>query len=295
MSPAAAEVGRHPFAFAVAVVKSFFRNQGLLLAGAIAYYALLSAVPLLILAIVVLSPLLATGELLEALSRYLEWAVPSQSRAVLADVQSVLDDRAAIGSLLFVTLLFFSSLAFSVMEKALVVIFGHRPGCRDRHFLISAVLPYCFVLVLGIGLLVLSGTVAALEALAGEQVRWLGREWSLAGFSGALLYLGGFLFEAMLFAGLYLVLPAGGVKVSHACLGGLAAAVLWEFLRHGLAWYFVRISKVGVVYGSLATAVVILLSLEIAATVFLLGAQVIAEYERLGGSMPNPAPAGDSP
>ena len=79
MSPAAAEVGRHPFAFAVAVVKSFFRNQGLLLAGAIAYYALLSAVPLLILAVVVLSPLPATGELLEALSRYLEWAVPSQS------------------------------------------------------------------------------------------------------------------------------------------------------------------------------------------------------------------------
>jgi uncharacterized BrkB/YihY/UPF0761 family membrane protein len=36
-----------------------------------------------------------------------------------------------------------------------------------------------------------------------------------------------------------------------------------------------------VVYGSLTTAVVVLFSMELAATVLLLGAQVIAEYERL--------------
>ena len=35
------------------------------------------------------------------------------------------------------------------------------------------------------------------------------------------------------------------------------------------------------VYGSLTTAIVVLLSLEIAATLVLLGAQVIANYERL--------------
>jgi uncharacterized BrkB/YihY/UPF0761 family membrane protein len=36
------------------------------------------------------------------------------------------------------------------------------------------------------------------------------------------------------------------------------------------------------VYGSLTTAIVVLLSLEIAATLLLLGAQVISEYERIG-------------
>ena len=38
---------------------------------------------------------------------------------------------------------------------------------------------------------------------------------------------------------------------------------------------------VGVVYGSLATTIIGLLSLEIASIILLLGAQVIAEYERL--------------
>ena len=45
-------------------------------------------------------------------------------------------------------------------------------------------------------------------------------------------------------------------------------------------WYFSTLSQIKVVYGSLTTAIVVLLSLEIAALVLLLGAQVIAEYER---------------
>ncbi|MDP3229538.1 MAG: ribonuclease R, partial [Acidovorax sp.] len=50
------------------------------------------------------------------------------------------------------------------------------------------------------------------------------------------------------------------------------------------------LSQVNVVYGSLTTAIVVLLSLEIAATLLLLGAQVISEYERID-KPPEPAPA----
>jgi uncharacterized BrkB/YihY/UPF0761 family membrane protein len=38
---------------------------------------------------------------------------------------------------------------------------------------------------------------------------------------------------------------------------------------------------VNVVYGTLATAIVALLTFEVAAIILLLGAQVIAEYERV--------------
>jgi hypothetical protein len=53
-------------------------------------------------------------------------------------------------------------------------------------------------------------------------------------------------------------------------------------LHHILIWYFATLSNASVVYGSLNTAVVVLFSLELAATV-LLWAQVIADYERLQG------------
>jgi len=61
----------------------------------------------------------------------------------------------------------------------------------------------------------------------------------------------------------------------------MTATVLWEVTRHVLVWYFATLSQVNLVYGSLTTAIVVLLSLEIGATLLLFGAQVISEYERL--------------
>ena len=60
----AAHVLKHPAAFVLQTLRAFRANQGLLLAGAVAYYALLSIVPLLILTVIVLSRLIDQGELL---------------------------------------------------------------------------------------------------------------------------------------------------------------------------------------------------------------------------------------
>lgn len=118
---------RAPVAFAWRTLKSFGNNQGVLLAGAVAYYALLSLVPLLILTVIGLSRLVEQGEILGALGRYLEWLVPSQSRAVLADVADFLDNRVTIGVVLLATMLFFSSLTTAVvalfaMEVAAIIL-----------------------------------------------------------------------------------------------------------------------------------------------------------------------------
>ena len=61
----------HPRAFAWRVLCGFRANQGLLLAGAVAYYALLSIVPLLILSVIALSHVIPEHELLSTIGRYL--------------------------------------------------------------------------------------------------------------------------------------------------------------------------------------------------------------------------------
>src|SRR5215216_2570589 len=71
---------RRVSAFVLRVLISFRANQGLLLAGAVAYYALLSIVPLLILSVIALSHVIDPRELLTTLGRYLEWLVPGQSK-----------------------------------------------------------------------------------------------------------------------------------------------------------------------------------------------------------------------
>ncbi len=140
----AAYIAQHPAAFALQVIRGFRANQGLLLAGAVAYYALLSMVPLLILTVIALSHVIDQGELLATLGRYMEWLMPGQSTAIVGQLATFLDHRDVIGWVLLVTMIFFSSLAFTVLENAMSVIFLHRVAVRRRHFLISAVMPYLY-------------------------------------------------------------------------------------------------------------------------------------------------------
>jgi membrane protein len=272
----------HPLDFLVQVLKCFRANQGLLLAGAVAYYALLSILPFLMLVVVVLSHFIKEGELLETLRRYLELLVPGQSGPIVTEVAHFLDNRDVIGWLLGATMLFFSSLAFTVLENAMSVIFVHRVRIRRRHFLISAVLPYLYVLALGAGVMLVTLVAGALQVMEREYVVLFGHTWSLHGVSGTLLYLLGLVGEILVVTSIYLVMPVGRLSPSHALVGGVTAALLWEAARHVLVWYFSTLSQVNLVYGSMATAIVVMFSLEIGATLLLFGAQVIAEYERAG-------------
>src|SRR5512143_1819140 len=140
INPRITYVLRNPLTFALQVLKAFRANQGLLLAGAVAYYALLSIVPLLILTAIALSHFVDQAELLRTLGRYLEWLVPGQSKIIVAELANFLAHRDVIGWVLLATMLFFSSLAFTVLENAMSVIYLHRVVARRRHFLTSALI-----------------------------------------------------------------------------------------------------------------------------------------------------------
>jgi len=279
---ALAYVAHHPWDFTVQCLKGFRANQGLLLAGAVAYYSLLSILPLLMLAVVALSHVIDQQELLTTVGRYLNWLVPGQSKPIVAEVGQFLEHRDLVGGVLLVSMLFFSSLAFTVLENSMCVIFKHRVAIRRRHFMISAIMPYCYILSLGVGMLLVTLVAGSLQVLGEESVQLLGHSWSLHGVSGALLYLLGLAGEVLVLSSIYLVMPVGRLSLSHALIGGVTAALLWEVARRILVWYFSTLSQVSVVYGSMTTAIVVMFSLEIGATLLLFGAQVISEFERVG-------------
>lgn len=273
---------RHPAAFALAVIKQFRANQGLLLAGAVAYYALLSLVPLLILVVLALTQIFDEAQVLGTIGAGLEFVVPGQSEALVGELRTFLEHRDVVGWLLLVLMLFFSSLAFAVLESAMSVIFFHRVTVRRRHFLISAVMPYLFMMALAVGLLIVTIVSGAINQLGTRSLVILGHPYLLDLFSSRLLYALGVAGEVFLLTAIYLVMPVGRLSLRHALIGGMAATLLWEITRHLLVWYYSTISQIQLVYGSLTTSIAVLLSVEIGAIVLLLGAQVIAEYERIG-------------
>lgn len=271
-----------PWQFTKQVIAGFRANQGFLLAGAVAYYTLLSIVPMFALILVVLSQIQESAELVDTLRTYLMLVVPNQAEILSNQMSQFLQNWKVIGFIGFVILLFFSSFAFTVLENAMSVIFFHRVAIKRRHFLISAVIPFCYILFAAAGLLIVSAVSGSLHSLDTRSILVMGQVWSLSSIEAILVYIFGIVGEVLLLTSLYLVMPVGHLALRHALIGGITATVLWEITRHILVWYFSTLSLVNVVYGTFATVIIILLSLEAAAIILLLGAQVIAEYERIG-------------
>lgn len=259
------------------VLSDFLANKGLLLASAVSYNTLLSLVPLFALLLVILSHVYDERRLTHLLLHEFGALMPGHTELLSHQVESFLANRDVVGWVGFFVLLFFSSWAFRSLQDAFAVIFAHRQG--ERRIWISAAIPYAFILVIGIALLLEAVLVTLLEEVSKSRLELLDRQLTGAELSSAVIYVFGFLGLAVLFTAIYLFIPIAKVPLRHAAIGGLVAAILWEMVRNFLVWWFSNISLVNVVYGSLATVVIILLTLESAAIILLLGAQVIAELE----------------
>lgn len=268
------------FSFLLRVLHEFRRNQGLLLSGAVAFYTLLSIVPMSILALIVLTHFIEEQRLIHTLSTYLEMVIPGYAVTLTEQVRAFLGHRKVVGIIGFLVMLFFSSLAFSMLENAMSVIFFQRVRIQRRNFLISAIIPYVYIFVMGLGIVLVSFIVGATEALESRHLTILGWSLNLGGATGVAMYILGIVGEVLILTSVYLVMPVKRVRFRHALIGGITAAVLWELTRRVLIWYYTAVSMVNVIYGSIAITVVALLSIDVVAVILLFGAQVIAVLER---------------
>jgi membrane protein len=305
---------RYLWAFIVQVVSSFFKNKGLLLAGAVAYNTLLSMIPLLLISLIFLSHLIDEARLVAIISQELKLVVPGQADDLVGALLSFLENRDVIGVVGVAVLLFLSSIAFRMVEDSMNMIFKSPSKKEQRRFWVSALIPYAYMVAIGLGLLLLTAFTAVLQMVAGSgPVVMFGQHYSFAEANSFFLYMAGWSSLVLLFTSIYKILPQHPVSTRRALAGGLTAAFLWEVVRRILTWYFANISLVNVVYGSFATVIVVLLTMEVGAVILLLGAEVIAELEHnaaLGlpwygrveerlatnaaASAPEPAPPGPS-
>jgi membrane protein len=172
---------RTAWQFARRVLSSFLKNKGLLLASALSDSTLLSLVPLSALLLVILSHIYDEQWLADLLLSEFGALMPGQTDVLASQMRDFLGNREVIGWVGFVVLLFFSSWAFRSLEDAFAVIFHRRPGAR--RLWISAVIPYAFVFVLGLGLFLQAVLVTLLEELSDAQLGRLGEHLTAAELS----------------------------------------------------------------------------------------------------------------
>lgn len=267
--------------FATRVLRDFFgHNHGLLLTAAVAQNMMLSLIPLSAVLVVGFSHFFDRDLLLETITTEIAFIAPGFIPLLTDALTGFLDSRQLVGWLGGISLLFFSSLAFRVMEDAIFIIF-HRPmPSLKRKFWISALMPYLFILIVAAGLIVITAVNAVIDARGLGLFEFLGIEPLMERHVNHIIYLTGFLGLVLLFTLFYKIMPVARVPFRRALAGGLTAAILWELTRHLLVAYYTKVSVVNVLYGSLATIVIALLTLEAVALILLLGAQVIADLQR---------------
>jgi len=244
----------------------FFGDRGPHLAAMVAYFALLSFVPLTFLALALLG-LAHRADASDFLVKELSHAFPGTSLAsILKLVHEVQDNAATLGIIGGVALLWSSLSLFSALESAFNIVYGLPNRSFLRGKALAATLMIATVTLLFVSLLAGSLVVEVLKRYAPGVV---GNSIVAYIVSIAVSLLGVFLF---LFA-VYWLLPTADVTRLDALPGALLAAVLLEASFQVLP-VFVRIAGISPTLRVLGGPMILLLWLYVMANVIVFGAEL---------------------
>ena len=244
----------------------FFGDRGTHLAAMVAYFALLSFVPLVFIALSLLG-FAHRADASDFLVRELSRAFPGSSvKSILTLVHRVQDNAATLGIIGGVALIWSSLSLFSSLESAFNIVYG-RPNRRFLHGKGLA----ASVMVGGVVTLFASLVVGAIgvEAIKQYAPSWVSGGVVAYALSIAVSLLGVFLF---LFA-VYRVLPNLRMTSRDALPGAIVAAIVLEASFQILP-VFVRLADVNVTLRVLGGPAILLLWLYVMANVIVFGAEL---------------------
>jgi YihY family inner membrane protein len=252
----------------------------MLLAGAIAFYTLLSLLPILLILTVTLSQFIAPEVLTDTSRTFLSFLIPEErTEMFLKEAYQISHSRNLTSFLSLVTLLFFSSMVFRVLQRAIFTFFG-KPSEHRRNRSTRMMLPYLLVVLLVAGFslsVVLNSLVHSLKVPDSPYLQELVASLPQQTYLTQTLL---FLSEVALLTLIYKILAPVKIDTRNAIIASLGVTLLWSIIQGMLGWYYSAISQLSVLFGTFSTLVVILLTLEIAAIILLLGTQFIVDMER---------------
>jgi membrane protein len=264
------------------VVNGWLDAGAFTLAASLAYYAIFSIAPLLLISIHLASLFLDRTAAVEGLTRELVGVIgPAGSDAIkqMLDAADKAEPQGWTGLVGIVVLLFAAAGFVGSLQDALDKIWDAppRPGgvwsfLKNKLFSFSLVLAAAFLLLVS---LVLS---TAMTALAGSFTSALGLP---EGIVQAVIATANFLLSALIFAAIFKFVPSVPVTWRAAGAGGLFTAVLFGAGRFALAWYLGREAQASA-YGAATSLVLLLIWIYYSAQILFLGAQFSQSFQRAG-------------
>lgn len=261
--------------------QAFVRHDGPTMARSLAYYALFSTFPLLLVLISLGSSVVASQEAQSSILDFIDRYLPVASDLVQTNIKQVLRIRGTVGILALLSLFWSASGVFRAMFRAVNRAWDNpKPGSFWRRGL------YSLAMLLAIGLVFLATTFysTTLSFVRGWQVPILGwQPFSDAGHGrlwGWLSALVPALVSIVVFCLIYRTMPRAQVTLRDIWPGGFLAGLSWEAGKQLFTWYLSNFARYSLVYGSVGAIIAFLLWSYLSAIILLVGAEFTAQYSR---------------
>lgn len=252
-------------------VVGFFSHEAMRYAASMAYFAVLSIIQLLVLAIVVASWFLGAGRARDLLVDRLVDATPLDESAIVGAIDATIESRGGMTVVGLVLLVLASLGIFNAISHGIGRAFDAAPrrGFPGEQLMGLALMGFTGLLVLAAMIIgVVAGVLDRLATglpgpLAGAVVGWL---------AGSLLPI---LLVGCAFAVVYRVVPNRRVRWGPAIAGAALATAAWTVLRLGFTWYATQVADYQGAFGPISTTITLLVFLYFGSVIVLAGAEIV--------------------
>jgi membrane protein len=244
-------------------------------AAAIAYFALFSLFPVILLSIAIASFSLGSFMEQELVIQRLEFITPALGQLLGNNIDEIIKARGPVTGVALIGLVWSASTVFYTLTQTLTEIWGdkyRRAVWRRRGrailFVLFFVGPILFLASFA------SSVVVSLRSCLPIPIL------SMGGGIASLVF--ALLLDAAFFMVLYIMLPHGSATWREILPGAIGAGLLWEIAKKAFVFFIANyITASNLVYGSVASIIAILTWAYVSGLVFLFGVHLSVSYFQL--------------
>jgi membrane protein len=272
-------------------VGELYNSEGLTHAASIAYYALLSLFPFLLLMLSILGSVTADPADRDAVVQFVFRYFPRQFDFMTRQLDAFRGQTVQLGIGGFLALMWASLGVFSAISSAV----NHAWHVETRRsFLMHRLVSFVMLLSAG-AIFILALALASVSRVAPtnwlwgvlERNRWFVWLTQVTADYGATALLIGCV------ALLFYFIPNTHMRFRHVWPGAIVTGLLWRGALSAFAWYARDLAAWDLVHGSIAAVVIFLLWIYVSAVILLYGVEMTAAYARLqAAAVKHPAIAG---
>lgn len=255
-------------------VKETLNPDSAITAAAIAYFALFSLFPLMLLSISIASFTLGPLTDQQLIVQKLEFIAPALGQLLGQNIDEIIKARGPVSGVALIGLLWSASTIFYTLTQTLSDIWGKK---RSRSIWKRRGVSILFVMTF-------VGPALFLASFASSMMANL-RTWlphPILPIASGLSFVVAILLDVTLFMVLYRMLPHGASTWREILPGAVGAGVLWELAKKAFLFFVsTYLSASNLVYGSIAAMIAFLAWAYLSGLIFLFGAILSVAYFQL--------------